>query len=117
MGCRSSGGFCDKPVTEEPTVSVVAEQDCFQPSVVRVLVGQELTFTNRDAPAHSVSGVGHQWGWELPRGQSITVRFAQPGTYPYFCHYHLGSGWGLSGHQMTAEPIENDLGPHHPVLR
>ena len=85
-----AGGFCDKPVSDGRTVSVVTEKDCFAPTVVRVDVGQRLTFTNRDDVPHTVTGVGHQWGEDLPVGQTVTVRFAEPGTYPYFCHIHMG---------------------------
>jgi plastocyanin len=36
--------------------------DCFEATVLRVQPGSEVSWTNRDAVEHTVTGVGGTWG-------------------------------------------------------
>ena len=75
-----------------PAVDVQLFQ--FQPGVVEVRAGTTITWTNRDDIAHTVTSGDpeHRTGRFdqrlTGRGASTTVRFGEPGVYPYFCSRH-----------------------------
>src|SRR5262249_61323808 len=66
----------------------------FQPGAVVAPAGTTVTWTNRDDIEHTVTSGDpeHRIGrfdLRLPgRGASTTVRFSEPGVYPYFCDRH-----------------------------
>lgn len=67
----------------------------FAPDTVTVPVGTEVTWTNRDATAHTVTAGSE----DEPRtedfdldvaaqGDTVSTTFDGPGTYDYFCELH-----------------------------
>jgi plastocyanin len=87
-----AGGYCHEGGnTQKATTSVVMKQNCFSPTVTEIDVGDKVTWRNLDGENHIILGVGGSWGTPevFPRGQT-TVRFDNPGVYPYWCHIHLG---------------------------
>lgn len=66
----------------------------FVPQSVTITVGDTVTWTNRDAAAHSarVSGVGTTA--VLTQGQSGSLSFMNAGTFPYDCGIHGSSMTG-----------------------
>jgi plastocyanin len=88
----SGGGGCGLPVTDAHGTRVHVKNFCFTPTVLHVRRGQAVTFTNRDAFAHTVSGANVVWGSfdSLTFGKPVTYRFERPGVYPYFCAIHPG---------------------------
>jgi plastocyanin len=86
----SAGGSCPEPATAKIGTTVGMDAGCFTPSVLHVRPGQEITFENGSGTNHTVSGVGHAWGSDLPATDTATFTFPEAGVYPYFCHYHLG---------------------------
>jgi plastocyanin len=85
-----AGGYCHTPATDERGTTVTMRDYCFSPTVLRVPAGGEVTFVNRDAVAHPTVGRGSDWGFEGGTASRDTVRFDEPGIYPYFCHEHIG---------------------------
>jgi plastocyanin len=85
-----AGGYCHTPATDERGTTVTMKDYCFGPTVLRVPDGAEVTFVNRDDVAHPTVGRGSDWGFDGGAGGRSTVRFDEPGIYPYFCHEHLG---------------------------
>ena len=75
-----------------PAVDVQIFQ--FQPAAVEVKSGTPITWTNRDEIEHTVTSGDpeHRTGrFDLrlsSRGTSATVKFREPGVYPYFCDRH-----------------------------
>ncbi len=69
----------------------------FVPQSVTITVGDTVTWTNRDAAAHSarVNGVGTTA--VLTQGQSGSLSFMNAGTFPYDC--------GIHGPSMTGTVI------------
>src|SRR4030042_179742 len=66
--------------------SVAIQDYSFRPATLRVAVGTTVTWTNRDAVAHTVTGKSGDWGSGLlAQGQQFSYTFTQPGTYDYFC--------------------------------
>ncbi|MEX0834252.1 MAG: plastocyanin/azurin family copper-binding protein [Actinomycetota bacterium] len=88
-----AGGACrGVPVTEGADPVVELRDACFTPTIVRVDLGQEVTWINRDGFIHAVTGANSSWGNydELHQGDRTTHQFVEPGVYPYFCFYHPG---------------------------
>jgi len=87
----AGGGGCHKDgISDGPSTQVNLTQACFELTVVRVQPGEQVTFTNRDAVAHTVTGVRGSWGTydELREQDSVSYAFQQPGVFPYFCLLH-----------------------------
>ena len=61
----------------------------FEPVAITVSAGSTVTWTNSDNFTHSVQLAD---GADEPRlmqpGQTATITFDEPGTYPYLCHLH-----------------------------
>jgi amicyanin len=69
--------------------NVAIQGYAFQPVEINVAPGATVTWTNRDAVAHTVSARGGEWGSGLvSQGQQYSHTFTEPGTYDYFCQPH-----------------------------
>ena len=91
VASASGGGGCGQPVIDAQGTGVDIEDFCFSPTIVRVGVGDAVTFTNVDPVPHSVLGANATWGdYAGFKKKSVTYRFSEPGVYPYLCTYHLG---------------------------
>jgi plastocyanin len=92
------GGHCAP--TEGRSGTVVLEDACFTPTTVYADAGEQITFVNRDAFAHNVSGTG--WGRyeDLAMGDRYTASFADEGMYPFACTLHPG----MNGVVVVGEP-------------
>jgi plastocyanin len=87
-----AGGFCHEGGnTQKATTTVDMKGNCFYPTVTEIDVGDKVTWRNFDGENHIILGVGGSWGTPevFPQG-ATTVRFDNPGVYPYWCHIHLG---------------------------
>jgi hypothetical protein len=71
---------------------VVINRFCFAPAVVHVTPGQTVTWTNAEWVEHTVTGVARSFGdyESLAKDRSVSHRFDQAGTFPYFCAFHPG---------------------------
>lgn len=72
-------------------VSVIGST--FEPQALQAPLGTAVTWTNRDAIAHTTtSGVpgapDGNWDGQLFGGGTFTYSFTQPGTYAYYCRFH-----------------------------
>jgi plastocyanin len=85
-----AGGYCHTPATDERGTTVEMKEYCYSPTVLRVPDGAQVTFVNRDSVAHPTVGRGSDWGLDGDTAARSTVRFDEPGIYPYFCHEHMG---------------------------
>ncbi len=52
--------------------------------------GDSVTWTNRDAASHTVTGANQAWGNvdEFGRDEVVSFTFAEAGVYPYVCVLH-----------------------------
>jgi plastocyanin len=75
--------------TQAAGTTVELKAACMSPTVLRTEPGTEVTFVNRDAMTHNLYGAGLAVS-ELQLGQSATVRYDGPGTYPFACLLHPG---------------------------
>lgn len=87
------GGACHDdlnmgPSEGEGTVVELAKA-CMNPTVLRVPVGAEVTFVNRDPMLHNLVGSGMAVP-ELHPEESAIFRFGAPATFPFACTLHFG---------------------------
>jgi plastocyanin len=85
-----AGGYCHTPATDGRGTTVTMQDNCYNPTVLRVPGGGRVTFVNADKVAHPTVGRGSDWFADVAAAGRATVRFDKPGVYPYFCHQHLG---------------------------
>ncbi len=75
----------------EETV-VTMERSRFEPREFAIAAGEEITFRNLDAAAHTVtSAEGAAVAFDsddLGEGDEFVVRFDEPGAHEYFCEIH-----------------------------
>ena len=61
----------------------------FDPQVIEVEVGSEVTWTNEDDFPHNVQFLtGSDETYDLPMGESASVTFDEAGDYYYECSLH-----------------------------
>jgi plastocyanin len=69
--------------------AVAIQNFAFAPASLTVKSGATVTWTNSDAPAHSVKwDDGTTGSPTLATGATYTRTFATPGTYTYVCGIH-----------------------------
>lgn len=88
----SGGGGCGGPITEGSGTDVAIREFCFEPTVLAMPAGGEVTFTNEDPGPHNVLGANAAWGSfaRMNGGKSRTFALDEPGVYPYVCSWHPG---------------------------
>jgi plastocyanin len=89
VACAGSAG---DPPTGRPVRTTEVELPKsyrFEPEAIRVEVGAEVTWTNRDDFPHNVHLLdGSDVEVALPVGESASLTFDAPGTVDYECSLH-----------------------------
>ena len=90
VAAAGGAGCHSQAISDGSGVAVTVAGFCFEPTVLRVEVGQTVTWTNEDSVPHMVTGANHSWGStdQFARGGAVTERFDQAGVYPYWCPLH-----------------------------
>jgi plastocyanin len=111
----AGGGGCHPDPTLEPTVARLAgpsgraliDACAFQPTVLYVDEGAEITWVNKDPLQHTVTGVNVSWGSErfLSQGDTISQRFDRAGVYPFYCLLHPG----MVGSVVVGDPDPDEI--------
>jgi plastocyanin len=84
-GTSASGGIKGVPGTNEVWIQGMA----FTPSVITVVAGTKITFTNKDAIAHTVtSDAGLFESGQLKSGDTFNYTFSTVGSFTYHCSNH-----------------------------
>ncbi len=83
-GCGGSGDSAEPVATSEVQM---AKSYRFEPEVIEVEAGDEVTWTNDDNFTHTVQ-VDGQEDHEVARGESVSIAFDEPGTFHYVCTLH-----------------------------
>ena len=82
-GCGGGG----EPAPVATTDVSMAKSYRFDPEVIEVSAGSTVTWTNDDNFTHTVQ-VDGQDDHKVGRGESVSIAFAEPGTYHYVCTLH-----------------------------
>ena len=85
----AAGGGCHTPPTEGTGSTVELSNLCMSPTVLRAGEGTTVTFVNRDAMEHNVSGNSFYTDF-AKAGDTWQYRFTESGTYAYACLLHPG---------------------------
>lgn len=84
---QSGSGDAMKPPGENIPVSI--NGFAFNPSELRIKVGQTVTWTNEDSTAHNVVANDGSFKSEtLQKGESFSHTFDKAGTFDYVCTFH-----------------------------
>jgi plastocyanin len=76
-------------IARAATHAVTISGFAFGPATLTVTAGDTVTWTNDDSVAHTAtSTTGAFDTGELEQGESASVTFTSPGTYPYLCTPH-----------------------------
>jgi len=70
------------------TSSVDIVNFAFTPAAITIKSGAAVTWTNKDADAHTVAITGAPVSRPLQTGETYVHTFGQPGTYSYICTIH-----------------------------
>jgi plastocyanin len=101
------GAYCEPLKQRPPALTVWVRDNCFTAKTVKITAGQAVTWAPRNAvAAHTVTSSGLFDSSDLEG--LFTVRFNEPGTYPYVCTYHSWEGAGMVGKVVVSGPaVEN----------
>ena len=88
-GCKKSK---DKPTPATPGPNEVFMQStAFSPASITVSVNTTITWTNKDAVAHTVtSNTGLFDSGSISSGGTYSHQFTTAGTFSYHCSFHSG---------------------------
>ena len=121
MAGAGGGGHCQNQefTTSKGTTSAI-ELGCYSPTILYAQAGDEVTWTNRDAVPHTVTGLFGSWGnyEQFGLNESMTFTFGEAGVFPYFCVVHptmqgvvvVGDGAAVES-QEVATTIESTPAP------
>jgi plastocyanin len=99
-GCGGSGGNGggSPTTTAAPTTSgagtpasgtaVAIHNFAFSPATLNVKVGQQVTWTNQQDVAHTVTADGGAFDHPMPSGATFSFAFAKAGSFAYHCTIH-----------------------------
>jgi plastocyanin len=82
-GCGGSGDSAPVATTKV----TMAKSYRFDPKRIEVDAGSSVTWTNEDNFTHTVQVDGEE-DHKVERGKSVSLTFAEPGTYHYVCTLH-----------------------------
>jgi plastocyanin len=99
-GCGGSGGNGggSSTTTAAPTTSgagtpasgtaVAIDNFAFSPATLNVTTGQQVTWTNQQDVAHTVTADGGAFDHPMPSGATFSFAFAKAGSFAYHCTIH-----------------------------
>jgi plastocyanin len=89
-GGASAGAACAaSPAGTAPTVTVTIKNFAFSPEPVTAKVGDVIGWTNSDSIGHTATlDDGTCTTDIINNGQTQSLTFSAPGTYPYHCSVH-----------------------------
>jgi plastocyanin len=87
---QAGGGHGCEEQTEGTGTDVVIADICFQPNLLHVDAGAEVSFLNKDPFGHNVYGTGWAVGDLAANGGTGSVSFADEGLFPFQCTLHPG---------------------------
>ena len=82
-GKSSSGGGSQSSGT-----AVTIDNLAFSPATLNVKAGQQVTWTNKQDIAHTVTADGGAFDHQMPPGATFSFLFDKAGSFPYHCTIH-----------------------------
>lgn len=111
-GATAGGGGCHQTTTTELRgTSVDVGKNCFGPTVLRVAVGETVTWKNFDPFAHTLTAAGGVFDHELAAGETFQYTFGRAGVYPYYCLLHARMAGAVVVGDSTVSPAAPPVQP------
>jgi plastocyanin len=87
------GAYGGRPTTSgagtAPSGTAVAVDNfAFSPATLMARVGQQVTWTNKQGVAHTVTANGGAFNHPMPSGATFSFTFTKAGTFAYHCTIH-----------------------------
>ena len=94
------------------TVTVNATDYKFTPRILNITTGTTVVWVNRGPAAHTSTENSTPPTWSsgnLDPGQNYSFRFTTPRVYSYYCGYHGGAPYYMTGSvNVTGQPINTN---------
>src|SRR3954470_12440209 len=89
-GAAALAGTAQQLAAASPT-EIAIDNFAFEPAVLTIAPGTQVTWVNRDEEPHTVVSAGKEQPFKsqaLDTNDKFSFVFAKPGTYKYFCSVH-----------------------------
>jgi plastocyanin len=89
-GDNSSGGGPTTSGAGTPAsgTAVAIDNFAFSPATLNVKMGQQVTWTNKQDVAHTVTADGGTFDHSMPSDATFSFTFPKAGTFAYHCTIH-----------------------------
>jgi len=67
---------------------VTIDNLAFSPATLNLKTGQQVTWTNKQDIAHTVTADGGAFDHQMPPGATFSFLFDKAGSFPYHCTIH-----------------------------
>ena len=78
----------DAKKASQESITVSIRDFAFNPAVITITKGTEITWVNEDSASHTVASEGSFDSGSLSKGQSFSYTFTEAGTFDYKCSIH-----------------------------
>lgn len=85
-GC--GGGKSSSDGGQASGTAVTIDNLAFSPATLNVKAGQQVTWTNKQGIAHTVTADAGAFDHQMPTGATFSFTFATAGSFPYHCSIH-----------------------------
>ena len=89
-GDNSSGGgpTTSGAATPASGTAVAIDNFAFSPATLNAKMGQQVTWTNKQDIAHTVTADGGAFDHQMPPGATFSFTFDKAGSFAYHCTIH-----------------------------
>jgi plastocyanin len=87
-GSSSDGGGSSSTGGQGGGNAVTIDNLAFSPATLNLKTGQEVTWTNKQDIAHTVTADGGAFDHQMPPGATFSFTFDKAGSFPYHCTIH-----------------------------
>jgi plastocyanin len=92
-GSGGRGAYGGRPTTSGAGTpaggtAVAIDNFAFSPATLKARVGQQVTWTNRQNVAHTVTANAGTFNHPMPSGATFSFTFTTAGTFAYHCTIH-----------------------------
>jgi plastocyanin len=88
VGLRGELAAAEPTALASATKTVSIKSFAFHPPTLKISKGTSVSFSNDSAVSHTATRNGSFDSGVIKPGKSVTIRFAQKGTFAYHCEIH-----------------------------
>jgi plastocyanin len=87
-GAYGGGPTTSGAGTPASGTAVAIDNFAFSPATLKAKAGQQVTWTNKQGVAHTVTADGGAFNHPMPSGATFSFTFTKAGTFAYHCTIH-----------------------------